>query len=153
MANLTVSRGELSQIIRKLIILLGEAVDKRAVRPDNVPPFGGVPEWPKGSDCKSDAKASVVRIHPPPPYFPGNLVEERSGYSLVVEPQPSKLMMWVRFPLPAPMLTVQNAHIAQSVEHFLGKEEVTGSNPVMSSTPFRVGVVTDQVALGSSKKS
>jgi hypothetical protein len=26
-----------------------------------------------------------------------------------------------------------NAHIAQSVEHFLGKEEVTGSNPVMGS--------------------
>ena len=25
------------------------------------------------------------------------------------------------------------AHIAQEVEHFLGKEEVTGSNPVMSS--------------------
>ena len=24
-----------------------------------------------------------------------------------------------------------DAHIAQSVEHFLGKEEVTGSNPVM----------------------
>ena len=30
--------------------------------------MGGVPEWPKGSDCKSDAQASVVRIHPPPPY-------------------------------------------------------------------------------------
>ena len=28
---------------------------------------------------------------------------------------------------------LRNAHIAQSVEHFLGKEEVTGSNPVMSS--------------------
>lgn len=28
---------------------------------------GGVPEWPKGSDCKSDAKASQVRILPPPP--------------------------------------------------------------------------------------
>ena len=27
-----------------------------------------------------------------------------------------------------------SAHIAQSVEHFLGKEEVTGSNPVMGST-------------------
>ncbi len=26
------------------------------------------------------------------------------------------------------------AHVAQSVEHFLGKEEVTGSNPVMGST-------------------
>ena len=26
------------------------------------------------------------------------------------------------------------AHIAQSVEHFLGKEEVTGSNPVVGSS-------------------
>ena len=26
------------------------------------------------------------------------------------------------------------AHIAQVVEHFLGKEEVTGSTPVMSSS-------------------
>jgi hypothetical protein len=30
-------------------------------------------------------------------------------------------------------MLVFRAHIAQSVEHFLGKEEVTGSNPVMSS--------------------
>ena len=29
--------------------------------------LGGIPERPKGSDCKSDAKASVVRIHLPPP--------------------------------------------------------------------------------------
>jgi hypothetical protein len=28
------------------------------------------------------------------------------------------------------------AHIAQLVEHFLGKEEVTGSNPVMGSSLF-----------------
>ena len=27
-----------------------------------------------------------------------------------------------------------DAHIAQSVEHFLGKEEVTGSNPVVGSS-------------------
>ncbi len=27
----------------------------------------------------------------------------------------------------------RSAHVAQSVEHFLGKEEVTGSNPVMGS--------------------
>ena len=51
----------------------------------------------------------------------------------MVEPQPSKLMMRVRFPLPAPLKGSSFAHIAQSVEHFLGKEEVTGSNPVMSS--------------------
>ncbi len=48
-------------------------------------------------------------------------------------------MVRVRFPLPAPESACLSgacgfkAHIAQSVEHFLGKEEVTGSNPVMSS--------------------
>ena len=54
----------------------------------------------------------------------------------MVERQPSKLNMRVRFPLPAPKLWGKRfwAHIAQSVEHFLGKEEVTGSNPVMSSS-------------------
>ena len=31
-------------------------------------------------------------------------------------------------------LPTVSAHIAQSVEHFLGKEEVTGSNPVMGSS-------------------
>ena len=50
----------------------------------------------------------------------------------MVEPQPSKLMMWVRFPSPAPAWTC--AHIAQSVEHFLGKEEVPGSNPGVGSS-------------------
>ena len=52
----------------------------------------------------------------------------------MVEPQPSKLMMWVRSPSPAPALG--SAHIAQSVEHFLGKEEVTGSNPVVGSIGY-----------------
>ena len=56
---------------RELIILLEEMVDKGVGHLDNMPPFGGVPEWPKGSDCKSDAKASVVRIHPPPPLISG----------------------------------------------------------------------------------
>ena len=71
----------------------------------------------------------------------------------MVEPQPSKLMVRVRFPSPAPLIssgflrvrqdvglllppwrTAQvHAHVAQSVEHFLGKEEVTGSIPVMST--------------------
>ena len=39
-------------------------------------------------------------------------------------------------------LRIQNlqAHVAQSVEHFLGKEEVTGSNPV-------VGSITSQIRL------
>ena len=42
-------------------------VDKSSSLLDNTSPFGGVPERSKGSDCKSDAKASVVRIHLPPP--------------------------------------------------------------------------------------
>ena len=54
----------------------------------------------------------------------------------MVEPQPSKLMMWVRSPSPAPAWIY--AHIAQSVEHFLGKEEVTGSNPVVGSSTASV---------------
>jgi hypothetical protein len=33
-----------------------------------------------------------------------------------------------------------NAHVAQSVEHFLGKEEVTGSNPVVGFPELRVGI-------------
>ena len=52
----------------------------------------------------------------------------------MVEPQPSKLMTWVRFPSPAPDI----AHIAQSVERFLGKEEVTGSSPVMGSSDIGI---------------
>ena len=57
----------------------------------------------------------------------------------MVEPQPSKLMVWVRFPSPAPSNVVTRflinfwAHIAQSVERILGKDEVTSSNLVMGS--------------------
>ena len=50
----------------------------------------------------------------------------------MVEPQPSKLMTWVRFPSPAPA-GLNQAHVAQSVEHVLGKDEVTGSIPVVGS--------------------
>ena len=52
----------------------------------------------------------------------------------MVEPQPSKLMTWVRFPLPAPeTVRFELADVAQLVEHVLGKDEVTGSIPVVSS--------------------
>ncbi len=53
----------------------------------------------------------------------------------MVEPQPSKLMAWVRFPslAPNPNDLEKFAHVAQSVEHVLGKDEVSGSTPLMSS--------------------
>ena len=41
---------------------------------------------------------------------------------------------------------MNRAHIAQQVEHFLGKEEVTGSSPVMSSI-FDWGLVKDRRVL------
>ena len=34
------------------------------------------------------------------------------------------------------IIILKFAHIAQSVEHFLGKEEVTGSNPVVGSIGY-----------------
>ena len=63
----------------------------------------------------------------------------------MVELQPSKLIAWVRFPSPAPEMRSKaaqakgaaglngNAHVAQLAEHFLGKEEVSGSIPLMGS--------------------
>ncbi|CAE6891617.1 conserved protein of unknown function [Pseudomonas marincola] len=96
--------------------------------------FGGIPERPKGSDCKSD----VIDFEGSNP-SPSTRFSESSklrGYSSVVERQPSKLNMRVRFPLPAPCLLRRDgniAHVAQLVEHTLGKGEVSGSNPLMSS--------------------
>ena len=54
----------------------------------------------------------------------------------MVELQPSKLIAWVRFPPPAPSFEIEmvlDAHIAQAVEHFLGKEEVAGSIPAVGT--------------------
>ena len=97
---------------------------------------GGVPEWPKGADCKS-AGTAFGGSNPPPstsfdgltrglvsgpwpevegppmaaPFRFGRLFRVvpadggtvgHRGCSSMVEPQPSKLMMWVRFPSPAP---------------------------------------------------
>jgi hypothetical protein len=89
--------------------------------------LGGVPERPKGSDCKSDGVA-FVGSNPTPSTrqfrfrsgcvfgtqrcaknsagdryrFENEREEMRGGYGSMVEPQPSKLMVRVRFPLPAP---------------------------------------------------
>jgi hypothetical protein len=54
------------------------------------------------------------------------------GCSSMVERQPSKLITWVRFPSPAP--SADAAHVAQSVEHVLGKDEVNGSIPFVGSS-------------------
>jgi hypothetical protein len=96
--------------------------------------LGGVPEWLKGADCKSAGYAfegsnpspSTTKIHK----NAGSLVF--CGCSSMVELQPSKLIAWVRFPSPAPWEIDTSPH-SLVVEHFLGKEEVTGSIPVVGS--------------------
>ena len=80
---------------------------------------GGVPEWPKGADCKSATKVSVVRIHLPPPI---------RGYGIVVIT--SAFQAEEAGSIPA---TRSSAHVAQLVEHTLGKGEVGSSNLLMSS--------------------
>ena len=99
--------------------------------------LGGVPKRSTGADCKS-AGSAFVGSNPTPSTRgrrnsgPGG---GPGGRSSMVEPQLSKLMMAVRSRSPAPDDPgLDMAHIAQSVEHFLGKEEVTGSNPVMGSS-------------------
>ena len=101
--------------------------------------------------CPSGQREQTVNLpayayggsNPPPPI---------GGCSSVVEPQPSKLVAWVRFPSPAlgwdpvgarqenkspsseGMTTDERAAVAQLVEHVLGKDEVMGSSPISSST-------------------
>ena len=152
----------------------------------------GFPSGQRDQTVNLTAQPSEVRILPPPPTErvvrtileagvavgfeqTESATSTASGCSSMVEPQPSKLMTWVRIPSPAPRVTrvetraaanggrrfltetiaearaemstlgprrahaglergrYSSAHIAQSVEHFIGKEEVTGSNPVMGS--------------------
>ena len=126
---------------------------------------GGVPKRSTGADCKS-AGLRLRRFESFPHHHgevhePEKSVERAGGFravsgscrarrhqggcSSMVEPQPSKLMAWVRFPSPAPSTMSaevavgdfsqldESADVAQLVEHVLGKDEVTGSIPVVSS--------------------
>src|SRR5690606_17349095 len=61
---------------------------------------GGVPKRPTGADCKS-AGLCLRRFESYP-------LHHLCGCSSMVEPQPSKLMVWVRFPSPAPLLAARS---------------------------------------------
>ena len=126
-------------------------------------PDGGVPKRSTGSDCKSDGSAfagsnpapstnscASAQEHRLPGVSQGRAlsldaldgcqlaargctIRPTRGCSSMVEPQPSKLMMSVRSRSPAPKF----AHLAQSVEHTLGKGEVAGSIPVVGTIIHR----------------
>ena len=64
----------------------------------------------RGQTVNLLAMPSEVRILPPPPFKVvkkswelTRVLEESGGCSSMVEPQPSKLIMWVRSPSPAPI--------------------------------------------------
>ena len=66
---------------------------------------GGVPEWLKGTGCKPVGLA-YVGSNPTPSTSAIRAAMRRNagcGCSSMVEPQPSKLVMRVRFPSPAPI--------------------------------------------------
>src|SRR5580693_135904 len=79
------------------------------------------------------------------------LASAECGCSSMVERQPSKLITWVRFPSPAPY---GSAHVAQLVEHVLGKDEVSGSIPLVGSNFFfKRGVPCRRVSLSEPSRT
>ena len=113
--------------------------------------IGEVPERPKGADCKS-AGVRLRRFESPPTGGAERLGQKLSqgsvggfsparpagegGNSSVGRAsafQAEGRGFESRFPL-KPVGFELLAHVAQAVEHFLGKEEVTGSIPVVSSS-------------------
>jgi hypothetical protein len=81
---------------------------------------------------------SEVRILPSPPILP---VERRAGIAQLVEREPSKLGVAGSSPVSRSKtlvdIGVKHAHVAQPVEHFLGKEEVMGSIPIVGFGKFK----------------
>ena len=86
----------------------------------------------------ADCKSAGVRLRRFESFSPHNY----AGVAQLVEHQPSKLRVASSnlvarssglMCMGPQTWAEKNAYVAQSVEHFLGKEEVTGSNPVVGS--------------------
>ena len=97
---------------------------------DVKPKGAGVAERSMAADCKSAGQCpTVVQIHPPAP------VLSSCGSNSGVESQPSKLLVAGSNPVSRSTGYgwLGRAHVAQSVEHVLGKDGVTSSNLVVGS--------------------
>ena len=131
--------------------------------------FGEVPKWPKGADCKS-AGVRLRGFKSSPPHHcsgchepgsgrgwaekgaatrgtRGSKVEKGSalsGNSSAVERQPSKLGVAGSNPV-SRSKSRACAHVAQSVERVLGKDEVSGSIPDMGSISIRIATANGRV--------
>ena len=90
----------------------------------------GVAERSMAADCKSAGqRPTVVQIHPPAPF------RILSGSNSGVESQPSKLLVAGSNPVSrsTDVALENSAHVAQPVEHVLGKDGVTSSTLVLGS--------------------
>ena len=86
------------------------------------PLFGSVAEWSMAADCKSaGVMPTVVQVHPGPQPGGSSSVGRASAFQAEGR----------RFESCLPLIIA--AYIAQAVEHFLGKEEVTSSSLVVGS--------------------
>ena len=65
---------------------------------------------------------------------PADAVDPESGSNSVVESQPSKLLVAGSIPVSRSSGCRLEADVAQLVEHSLGKGEVIGSIPIISSS-------------------
>jgi hypothetical protein len=91
----------------------------------------GVAERSMAADCKSAGQCpTVVQIHPPAP------ISFSCGSNSGVESQPSKLLVAGSIPVSRSTNRhlMANAHVAQPVEHVLGKDGVTSSSLVVGSS-------------------
>ena len=91
---------------------------------------GGVGERSNPTDCNSVAKASKVRILPPPPLFPTRLPMRVwfSGRTSAFQADGAGSI-----PATRSIILQVTCSCSSGVEHFLGKEEVVGSIPAKSS--------------------
>ena len=131
---------------------------------------GGIHEWPKGSDCKSDGNAftgsnpvpaTMLTAGDPsrPAVTPTRAsrsalsgrsahafrVRRACGRSSVVERQPSKLNAWVRFPSPAPapsMLAAREGLFRRCCSSAV--EHFLGKEEVMGSIPISSSTLSSQ---------
>ena len=97
---------------------------------------GEVPERPKGADCKS-AGERLRRFESSPLHSRSTMNATRCRSSSDGRARAFQARgrgFDSRLPLQP-----RCAHVAQSAEHFLGKEEVTGSNPVVGSGQRKAG--------------
>ncbi len=134
------------QIQSRITALNSESFDIEGSDNENVPPTfaraGGVPERPKGPDCKSDGSAFVGSNPTPSTNQDRGLVRVSRTWRVLFSGRTSAFQADGAGSIPATRTSMRvvghvtksnKAHIAQAVEHFLGKEEVIGSNPIVST--------------------